>query len=216
MPATDARLLEQDLDEYIEGESWPQPDDQGEPIPPADEAAAAGIMRRMHRLEREAKTINAVADADVSRINAWRADRLGTVQRDIAWAKRSLESFARVFMPPRKRRTYATPDGTLKLTKPGTGSVVFTSESTLIAWVETEGIDMNLDEGTAPIVTYTPSVSKIAITKRFEAKQTGTTIEAGIEYDIYKFVGPGGEAVPGVIRRVPSQDRFDLNLAEEA
>ena len=122
--------VERDLDEFVEGDVWPEPQEDGEPTPLPDPTAVSGVLRRLKRLAADAALIQQVAADDVARINAFTEDRLSGIESQRRWGERSLENFMRIFGPSAKKRSLKLSDGTLKLTKPSERVVVTDEKAT--------------------------------------------------------------------------------------
>lgn len=218
-------LIEADLAEFIEGETWPEPDEQGDPTPLPDPTSVSGVLRRMKRLDREAAQINEVAKYEVERIKAWQADRLGIIAKDVSWAERALENFMVLFNQATKKKSLALADGTLKLTGPS-DRVVVVDETAFLEWaIGNDGGILLADAATQAAhpevlrAKYEPD--KTAIKKL----ETGTAEPAvdkqGDGIVILDSVMakpvllPGGELVPGVEIRRDVNDRFNVTLGDD-
>jgi len=214
--APSQRELEEELDVYVEGEAWPAEDDAGEPIPPGTQEEASRILRRVHRYQRDIANVHAVADADVSRINAWRGDRVAGLERQIAWARRALESFTRSALRGKTRgKVINLPDGKLKLTAPQ-WRVDVTDEQAFMAWalgpvLDEEGKPRFSDAVPHPdLVRVHVEPSRSAL-RSLAAKGEVLDADAGLVADV---VTEDGEMVPGVRFVKDPEDRFDLVAAE--
>ena len=214
---TDRQLLERDLDEFVEGDTWPVPDEGGEPLPLKDEAQVAGVLRRLKALDREAQTIADVAKGEIERIAQWRDDRLGGIDKERAYGERAVEAFHRrhVATTPGARKSLSLPDGTLKLAK-AQEKLDVVDEEAFLAWAVTTTKDerVHVYEVTQPAlvrVHIEPDKAAIKTLPR-GFQQAG---EEGADQVRTEVVTPDGEIVPGVQIVRPAYDRFNVKLTDD-
>lgn len=256
---TDRADIEAEMDAYMEGEYWPAEvlaptggtDEEGvDEIAPEPEAvpnhtAANGIFRRLKRLGNEAAMVNRVVDDDVARLEAFRRDRLAGIERDVAWAARALEPYARAVIPGTGKKSLALPDGTLKLkAPPEKGSIVVTDLPAFLAWAYgIDPVDDGLWVGDLPDPADDPVVHRLFAEAvvgfivyalraaaprgellRVKAEPAAAEL-AKLERGPWEpaedgkvrapLLLPHGEMVPGVVAERPAQDKFDYQLGED-
>lgn len=209
-------LIEADLAEFIEGETWPEPDENGEPTPLPDPTSVSGVLRRMKRLDREAAQINEVAGNEIMRIQRWRDDRLAGIERDVSWANKALENFTRLFCEATKKKSLALSDGTLKLIPPR-DRVVVVDEDEFMAWALTgDPADPDTTVAHPEVVRIKYAVDMVAIKK---IEQPTQPERAGTDPANPTFVRPvvlpGGEVVPGVVIERNALAGFNVTLGED-
>lgn len=212
----DRELIERDLDDFVEGEAWPEALEDGESAPVMDPTTATRILRRMRRLSNEVAAIVDTADNELARIALWRDDRVSTIQKQIDWAGRSLEYFAREAIPGSGRKSLPLPDGTLKLTGPGKGTVVVENDEAFINWANDRGLIG--DENDPNVVMAVLTVSKTQIGKLLVQDDEPMAVEIeddGTETKVYGFKTHDGDGVPGVTRRIAARDKFGYVIGED-
>lgn len=212
----DRQLIERDLDEFVEGEAWPEALEDGESAPVMDPTTATRILRRMRRLTHEVAAIVDTAENELARIAQWRDDRVATIQKQIDWAGRSLEPFARDVIPGSGRKSFPLPDGMLKLASPGQGKVIVEDDEAFINWANDRG--MVGDDNDPNVVMAVLTVSKTQITKLLEQDAMPMAVEIeddGSETNVFGFHTHDGDPVPGVTRRVAAKDKFGYVIGED-
>jgi Bacteriophage Mu Gam like protein len=206
---TDRSLIEADLNEFVEGEAWPTPDPSGAPVPPDSNEKAASILRKLHRLGDERAEIEAIAQAQIDRIVAWREDRLKGITRDEAWGRGALESYWRMAATPMSR-SVSLPDGRLKLTKTR-WHVVVTDTDAFMAWAVDYGHADGEDDAIYDVVTVKkPDFVRVnvapdlaAIGKRRQGPDDALSAFCAT---------PDGELIPGVECQRDTVDTFGIDL----
>ena len=214
--------VERDLDEFVEGDVWPEPQEDGEPTPLPDPTAVSGVLRRLKRLAADAALIQQVAADDVARINAFTEDRLSGIESQRRWGERSLENFMRIFGPSAKKRSLKLSDGTLKLTKPSE-RVVVTDEKAFLEWAGVKHAEPEVEGGDVPppdvsnitqpdFVRVKPEINKSAL-KSLDRGPNSIDREAGTV--TAPLLLPGGEMIPGVVIEHDIDDKFGITLGED-
>lgn len=116
----------EDFAAWIEDRDAPAPDLDRDPTPPQNPAEAAAYLRKIERLDAEAAEVKEFYAAEVSMLDAWKADRLAAVERARTWLETALEGWFRARRRDGGTKTLRLPHGTLKLTAPSSRrSVVF-------------------------------------------------------------------------------------------
>lgn len=213
-------LIERDMDDYVEGESWPEAesdlDDSG-PIPPADPTAVSGIIRRIKRLDRDRAEINEVTDTEIRRLEGFRADRIAGIDREIAWGERAVEAFMRQYTAVTHKKSLRLADGTPALRKPST-KVVVVDERAFLAFAI--GI-VSPEELTSPtVVPVHPELLRAKyslIADEARALTQRPALDSTVDETIARTVValPDGTVVPGVEIHTPKQDTFNLTLGAD-
>lgn len=223
----DRALLEQLLDEYLEGESWPRhvetddgQYDEDAPETPKDVITAAGIMRRLKRLDREATAIADVAQVEIDRISRWRDDLVAGHERERAWGERALEAFMRNHHEASHKLSLPLADGTLKLRNPSKGGkIVIDDEAAFIAWAKQHDAVGTGDPAQPPSpVNPKPVPSKTVIGEWYKTGKepiARTIDDDGVEADVYPILGPDGGPIPGINRVVAVASKFSVTLGED-
>jgi hypothetical protein len=209
-------VIERDLEEFLEGESWPVPDDAGTPQPIADERAAQGVMRRVKNLTRERAKIIDVAEAELSRIFLWRDDRIGGIDREIAFGEQALEAFARSWAEGKASgKGLKLPDGRLTLTKT-VPHVEVVDRDAFMEWAVDDWID-GVDNDSISVTVKQPDYVKVTIEPDKSALRTA---RAGVEFNIdgvihHSLATDDGEVIPGVELQRDAADRFGAKPIDE-
>lgn len=215
--------VEQDLDEFVEGEAWPEALESGEPVPVPDPTAVSRILRRLKRLDRDKALIQKVADDEVARITAFTEDRVSGINREIAWGEQALENFMRIHGEATKKRSLPLADGTLKLTKPSE-RVEITDPRAFLEWCgvvfppDVDGKTQPPDVGSLthpefiklePVPIKTPI--KTLLTRGPENKEVPDIVSMDLLF------GPKGqtEIVPGVAIVKDAADNFNIVLGAD-
>lgn len=136
--------LQNDLDAYVLGDEeafGPEPHDDYQVQAPPDADAANGMLRRLRGIAREVRTIDALADQEVHRIEAWRADRKSGLTKRAAAIEKALEQWMRAVnrLNP-KRKSESLPNGKVALRAPGAGKVVLTNPAAFEVWWRQERV----------------------------------------------------------------------------
>lgn len=215
--------IERELDEFVEGDTWPEPDETGEPTPIVGIEIAAQVLRRLRRLTRERETVTAVANDEVARITAFLADRVAGIDREIAWGKRSLENYTRNMHKTTGRKSQKVANGTLKLTKPSERVQVI-DEQHFLEWcgvifppplVEGEVLAPIFTKLThAEFVRLKPEPAKSEL-KKLTAGTFVAWDEATVTAPLFYGEGETVEMVPGVCVERDANDKFDVVLGAE-
>lgn len=127
--------VEAELDAYMSGEAWPEadPEDETRPQPVVDEAAVAGVLRRIRRLSADRAKIQAACETERQLIAAFESDRCAGIDREIAWGSRSLEVWMRQYNRASGKKTVKVSTGEVKL-RPDKGRVVVTDLPAFLQW----------------------------------------------------------------------------------
>jgi hypothetical protein len=207
-------LLERDLDEFVEGDNWPEPMANGSPTPVADGQAVAAVVNRLKRLHAERREILDVAQAQIDRINEWCADRVAGIDRDIAWGERSIEHFMRGYAETSHKKSLSLPAGTPRLTA-AREKVEITDNEAFLSWAL--GVPGVTAARPADLVPAHPELLRA----RYEADKTALsnlkrgpkTVEDGTEYT--PLLLDGGELIPGVTVMRSATDTFTVKINED-
>lgn len=212
--------LRADLDAYLDIDIPTASDDDGvETVAPAADADMANrLLYKVRRLDEEAAAIDALYDAEVARLDAWKADRLHGVQYDRARAVRSLDGFMRAWHAANPRtKTANLPNGKLTL-RPVPGKVEVTDGPAFVAWAKANHRE--------DLIRYVPEPAKAVLSDEdVVVRHTGPQItdpKTGELLQTYRFLVPvaTGEvdedgnpvvesvSAPGVAFVKPAHDRF--------
>lgn len=239
----DRELIEKDLDAFVEGDTWPIPNEDGTPKTPGDERAAQGILRRIKALQRERETIVDVAKGEIARMTEWRDDRVRGIDSEIEYGDRSLEAFART-RPARARATKMVPlpDGNLTLTKT-VYSVVITDEPAYLLWASgvpledvwvgdlVEKSKRTEQEHAAFIFAVRQALQErvrgvlahadyLRVSVEVDKTALKAVVDKGAEFEDdgvkhRSLATPEGEEIPGARLERPAPDRFGVTLASD-
>lgn len=212
--------LDRDLEDYLGAQVPVGATEDGTVVLPApDEEFADKLLYRARRLREEAARIRQHAQRRIDEMRAWEADRTAGITADQARVRRSLEGFARAFIPRTKRKSLPLANGTLKLTAPGAGRIEIDDERAVVAWCE--------ENGRADLLRYRPEPAKAAIgaiEQRHAAPARVVENEYGEPeewetWHIMATIGEGEErelvTIPGVVYMRRKGDRFAMTLTGE-
>jgi len=190
-----------DLEEYLSEGIFPpgfhERDDSAEnyKVPDADRDLANRWLWKAISVTDRLADDEAVAAAEVARVNAWLADRRQRAERDLVWLTKALEVFAR----RSGERTVKLPNGTLRLRR-SQPSAIFTDESAAAAWLFHH----------APTAVETKrTVRKGVVKALFRAGPWQDAIVGEAHRVVAPLVDDEGEVVPGVqLVRAPDDYTF--------
>jgi hypothetical protein len=220
----DRAQVERELDDFVEGDSWPLPDEEGEPSPIPGAEVAAQVLRRLRRLDAERATVVRVATDELARIVAFRDDRVSGIEREIAWGTRSLENYMRGVRFLTKKQSMKVANGTLKLTKTSF-AVEVVDEAAFFEWCGVVWPEKETPDGERPppdlshvthpeFIRVRPEPAKAALAK-LEHASLEEEVDGRITNQLlYAGDGPT-ELVPGVIVARDKADRFNVVLGSE-
>lgn len=130
---------EDDLDRFMEGDLAAWSEDRV-PVEVEGLEHADRLLRRLHRLDGDAATIDATYRERVALLDAWRSDRLSGVNSQRRWLDGSLEAFWRAYAEATGTASTRLPSGTLALRKaPDKTVVVLPVEA--VAWLAADRPD---------------------------------------------------------------------------
>lgn len=158
------------------------------------------MLRRLHRLARKRAEIDAVANAEVDRIEAWRRDRLAVVDNETHYIERTLEGFMRMVHSRFGRKSEKLPNGTLKLTA-ARDSIVVVDDEAAAEWLEEHG--HHDDE----VLSYVPKIGKKALALAYVVGPVDDHDEVD-HVEVRTLMTPDGETLPGVRVRRPTRPTF--------
>lgn len=231
--------LADDLDAFVLGDddAWPDVDEALEPPPDADRANA--MLRVLRGVEREVEKIDALAAAEVARIEAWRHDRVTGLVKRREQVTAALEQWMRAVnrLNP-KRKSEQLPNGKLQLRKPSAGTVEVHDLDAFVAWhrddrllivreylrtlveshASTGGIVEELDDVVSELLRLVLDHSELARTKVEPVKDALKECIVQLDHDevdgdqLWSFVHEG-EVIPGVALRRSTVDTFKVTTA---
>jgi hypothetical protein len=224
MPRAD---IERELADFLAGESWPDEDEHGDPVPVQSLEKANDILRRLKWLTEERDNILASTADEIARIQQFRDDRVAGVNREIAWGERSVENFMRSLNEAKPRvKSQKLSNGVLKLTKPSE-RVTVVDEKAFLEWCGVVFPEPTVPDGEKPqpivanlahpeFVRLKPepakSVVKAQLTKGVEEPGLDGTVTAALLLDLGE---DGIEIVPGVVIEHDRLQKFDVVLGAE-
>lgn len=211
----DRDLIERDMDDYVVGENWPEPDPAGDPIPLPDPTAVSGTLRRLKRLAADADAINEVTDAEIRRLEQFRSDRLAGIQREIEWGERAVENFMRLFGPAAHKKSLPLADGTLKLSAPR-DKVVVTNEPAFLAWAIGDAnriADPTAVPAHPELIRAKYSLVADATKPLARAMVPDAQADETIKRSVLAL--PDGTLVPGVEIHTEKEDTFKVTLGDD-
>lgn len=213
------RVLMDDLDAYVAGDD--QVPEDGPPPPPDNADEANQILRRVGRLEREAESIEKLAQSELDRIEAWRDDRILGVERALAFQVSTLEGWMRAQnTSDPKRKTINLPNGQLRVRPKRVTIYVHDAATAIAAHPEWDSTKPTFDRQTAgPLLREGPALG--------DGEWSGETPPTGFHYciattipDVDKTTGEviPGVMVPGIYLVVPNEDTktFGYTAKEQA
>lgn len=235
---TNDELLD-DLDAYMLGDDELEPPADDETIPPPPDAEHADALARVLRgVEREQRRIEMLATQEISRITAWRDDRLSGLNRRHASISSALEGWMRAVnrLNP-KRKTEHLPHAKVSLRAPRRSTVVTDAAAFVDWWRERVRSEVAVYlrttferiggdrvswpedlpiEAAAEVVEVVLSRSPL-VKIHPEPSKTGVA-EAGAEGEpiasgtdvVMRGVVVDGELVPGVAFAKPTADTFTV------
>lgn len=170
---------------------------------------ASRWLRRYHRAGAEIERINALADAEITRVESWRSDRTAGASRFRMWVAGVLERWMRTAYAASKTKTQHLPSGVLRLTK-AQQRTRFVDDAAIAAALDADGL--------GDLVTYVPKISKDDVKKRLVAGQAAPPAAAGVGvvppagYEWRVAVNPAtGTVIDGVLFEVSTEaDRFSI------
>lgn len=187
-----ADYWEQDLDEWL-----------GDPLPEGDELPEVGdiehadrLLRKCLRLEEDRAEIDGLYEAEKARIDAWRADRVSGIDRQLGRAKQALEAWGRTVMPANREKTKDLPHGRLKL-RAHRSQVRISDEGKFCEWALTNGRDELVKVTVVPVKT---AIAKLPVVE---------TVPLDADGKIERLAAPFAE------KFTPPGDSFDIDLVKE-
>lgn len=185
------------FDEIGDALSEPIPTDldNAEPLAIEHDDRANRLLHARAKILRTMREAGEAADLELERIQAWRADRLHGMQRQVEWLDTQLESYARARHKDGGSATLNLPGGKLVLTKQ--------RERTEI--VDVANVD-EIEQITPTIVTTTKRVTATSVNEALEAETL--TVGSLVGHDDegrerWSIVDPEtGTIVPGVYKIV--------------
>jgi phage host-nuclease inhibitor protein Gam len=119
-----------------------EPDYESEPGAPANAEQVNGTMRRLWRIEREAKQTAAAFNDELARITAMRDERLAVLDKQKTWLQSSVVSYFQAIHRENTKapKTLHLPYGTLTVRR-GSLTHVFEDEEATLAWAIENDVD---------------------------------------------------------------------------
>jgi Bacteriophage Mu Gam like protein len=151
------------------------------------QADADTALRRLARVDRTARDVKAVADAERHRIDAWEADRLSGLRSRREWLIDGLEGFL---------RAVSARSGTLSLSLPW-GHLSLRQAPTSVEVLDPAAVAAAVPDLAEPQWKVSKADVKRALT-------VGPEVEPGV----HAALTSDGEVVPGVVFRVEQTRRF--------
>lgn len=198
--------------EFVAGDTWPEPMEDGAPTPPPDPTAVSGILRRLNGLQADRDLMDTVVEAEIRRLNEWRADRQSGIDKQIAYGKQAVEIFMRRFYEASGKKSLALAEGTPHLTAARDRLIVDDDEA-FMEWAI--GPDVNNPAHPELLrITYEVDPAKDEIKKQAE-KGSRTIDRTGVDGPkfAYELLVDGGK-IPGVHIEKGIEDIFDVTLEE--
>lgn len=189
--------LADDLGEWMEGDLAADTEPES-----MDPAYVDRILRRIRRLEDEQANVNALAQAERDRIEAWRSERTGIVGRQIEHYEQVVEGWMRANFARNKVKTTKLPNGELKL-RPGKVTAQVENGDRFARWAVACGMPQWAR------VTYAPD--KAALTKELRPGELHGHADDGRE--LRQAIASTGEIIPGVLLSVPICESFSYRTA---
>lgn len=216
--------IEREMDEYVEGDSWPEAADETglRPVPVKDVAQASGVVRRLKRLDRERQTHIDVRDAEIRRVTQFCEDRISGIDREIEWGKRSLRAFMVRYKEQSHKGSLKLADGTPKLTKPSSRTVVV-DERAFLSFVMGMGSDdpeRQLDDprwvpAHPELVRAKYSLIADAVKDLARTDPPGDEVSVDEEITREAVALPDGTIIPGIEIQTPKEDTFDVKIGAD-
>lgn len=229
--------IEREMDEYVEGDSWPEAADETglRPVPVKDVAQASGVVRRLKRLDRERQTHIDVRDAEIRRVTQFCEDRISGIDREIEWGKRSLRAFMVRYKEQSHKGSLKLADGTPKLTKPSSRTVVVDERAFLeFAFGAVDGkvklfpelpdktTRVDFDPADPYLVPAHPELIRAKYSLIADAvKDLARTDPPGDEVSVDEEITreavalPDGTIIPGIEIQTPKEDTFDVKIGAD-
>lgn len=178
-------------------EPWPDDDETGDVPTLAGTEQANRMLDRLRLLGRDAGDVRALAAAERERIDAWEADRLSGIGREVERAEKALEQFMRAHHAAGGGVTLNLPSGELKL-RANKLRLVVTDDAEAVAWCEEHAPDaINRPEPPAPKPDKNALHKLVGDEKPLAAVETTARTDEG--EIVFNLVAEGGVVVPGVV-----------------
>lgn len=205
---TDRNLIEDAMNDFVVGDAWDSlGDDPATPRTPPDIATASAIMRKLRALAQEKADIDRTVDAEIARLEAFRADATSGIVSELARGELAIEAFTRQWSPHSHKKTLNLPGGSGSLRGPGKGKLVTHDAAAFEAFVIEHQEDVTVDTMT---VLY-PDLVRVKVEPVADTLKDLTA--QGTENPMMLNLAlPDGTVVPGVHLERATQDTFTLTI----
>lgn len=223
---TDHNLIEDAMNDFVVGDAWDSlGDDPATPRTPPDIATASAIMRKLRALAQEKADIDRTVDAEIARLEAFRADATSGIVSELARGELAIEAFTRQWSPHSHKKTLDLPGGSGKLRGPGQGKLITHDAIAFQDWVmeiEDRGSGRAPDDPhTQEILIRHPDLVRVKVEPVADALKALTAITPlrdliapqSTENPMTLMLAlPDGTVVPGVHLERATEDTFTLTI----